>query len=824
MILFSKLPSVCGGTLLQLPADTPLSYLLFDSRKLVVSPGATFFALKGQQQDGHRYLQQAYQGGIRCFVLEQAPREPMPEASILQVPDSLAALQQLAGWHRRQFSLPLLAITGSNGKTIVKEWLSSLLPASEQVVRSPKSYNSQIGVALSVWQLHEQHSIGIFEAGISQLGEMRALQQVLAPTLGLFTNIGPAHSRGFASLEEKVAEKALLFTDAHTIIYCRDHAPIHAHLQQQYAHKTLIGWSQLETEGPWRAGVVRRQRDSLLQLHTPAGEHSYRLPFRDSASIENALHCLFFLHSQGYAHSELQKQLSQLALPAMRLELKQGVNGSYLLDDAYNNDLAGLQVALEFLQQQKHLRKKTVILSDLLQSGLAEGELYTRVAELLQMHQVGRLIGVGPAISRAAPLFASIGQTAYYDSTEALLQEHPERQISRELVLIKGARPFGFERLVSRLQQKVHGTVLEIDLDALAHNLNFYRSRLKPGTKTMVMVKAFAYGSGSHEVAHLLQYQHVDYLAVAYPDEGISLRQAGITLPIMVMNAAEETFASLLEWELEPELYSLSQLKAFLHYLKTHRKQARVHLKMDTGMHRLGFSRADLPELMELLRASLRLARPPIEVASLFSHLAGADSAEFNDFSQLQAQRLRDYYEQLAEALSYRPLLHLLNSAGILRFPEYQFDMVRLGIGLYGAEVNGMEQRSLHPISTLKTTVSQVKQIPEGETVGYSRSQAARQNMQLATIAIGYADGFDRRFSNGVGKVLIGGALAPVVGRVCMDMTMVDVSGLDVQEGDEVIVFGPERPITQLAGEIGTIPYEILTSVSERVKRVFYSA
>jgi Alr-MurF fusion protein len=824
MILFSQVAALCKGTLHQLVSDLPLSYLLFDSRKLVVSPGATFFALRGQQQDGHRYLQEAYEGGIRCFVAEQAPLQPMPDANILLVPNSLAALQQLAAWHRQQYALPVLAITGSNGKTIVKEWLSSLLSSQEQVVRSPKSYNSQIGVPLSVWQINEHHTIGIFEAGISQKGEMAALQQVLKPQLGIFTNIGPAHDRGFASLQEKVAEKALLFADAHTIVYCRDHAPVHACLQERYPQKNLIGWSMQASEGPWRAQVVRRQRDSLLQLHLPDGEHSYRISFRDNASIENCLHCLFFLHSQGYAHAELQKQLSQLALPAMRLELKQGVNGSYILDDAYNNDLAGLQVALEFLQQQKHLRKKTVILSDLLQTGLPEAQLYARVAELLQMHQVGRLVGIGPAISRAAPLFDTIAHSSYYPDTETFLQDHPERQISRELVLIKGARPFGFERLVNRLQQKVHGTVLEIDLDALAHNLNFYRSRLQPGTKTMVMVKAFAYGSGSHEVAHLLQYQNVDYLAVAYPDEGISLRQSGISLPIMVMNAASDTFSSLLEWELEPELYSLSQLKAFLHYLKTHRKHARVHLKMDTGMHRLGFSRADLPELIELLQNSQRLQRPPLEIRSLFSHLAGADSAQFNDFSHQQAGQLTDYYEQLAGILGHRPMRHLLNSAGILRFPEYHFDMVRLGIGLYGAEVSGMEQRALHPISTLKTTISQVKEIPEGETVGYSRSQAAGQNMKLATIAIGYADGFDRRFSNGVGKVLINGGLAPVVGRVCMDMTMVDVSGMDVEEGDEVVIFGPERPITQLATDIGTIPYEILTSVSERVKRVFYSA
>lgn len=824
MILFSQLSAICQGTMQQLAEDVAISYLLFDSRKLVVSPGAVFFALRGQQQNGHQYLQQAYQGGIRCFVVEEDLQPAtLPEANILKVTSSLLALQQLAGWHRSQFQLPLVAITGSNGKTIVKEWLSTLLAAYEQVVRSPKSYNSQTGVPLSVWQINENHTIGVFEAGISQRGEMQLLEQVLQPTFGIFTNIGPAHDRGFSSREEKVWEKAQLFAAAESIVYCADHPFIHECLQALYPAKKLIGWSQQQEEGPWRAAVVHRQKDTLLHLYIHEEQHNYRIPFRDSASIENCLHCLFFLHSQGYVHAQLQQQLSQLALPAMRLELKQGVNGSYIINDAYNNDLAGLQVALEFMQQQRQQRKKTLILSDLLQTGLPPQILYRKVAELLQVNGIDRLIGVGPQISAAAPLFAGLSKTAYYQDTDELLQSQPERQVSRELILIKGARAFGFEHLVSRLQHKVHGTVLEIDLEALAHNLNFYRSRLKSGTKTMVMVKAFAYGSGSQEVAHLLEFQKVDYLAVAYPDEGISLRQAGINLPIMVMNAAPETFAKLLEYNLEPELYSLSQLREFLSYLKTHRKYAGAHLKLDTGMHRLGFNQSDMPEVLELLQSSQRSTQR-LEIRSVFSHLAGADSADFNDFSHEQARRLTAYYEQILGILEYKPMRHLLNSAGILRFPEYQFDMVRLGIGLYGAEVNGMEQRSLQPISTLKTTVSQVKQVPKGETVGYSRSGVAHQDIQLATLAIGYADGFDRRFSNGVGKVLIGGKLAPVVGRVCMDMTMVDVTGLGVQEGDEAIVFGPERPITQLATEIGTIPYEILTSVSERVKRIFYSS
>ena len=819
---FTELARITEGKLLSQGADEPVYYLLTDSRKLINAAGAVFFAIRGDRHDGHQYIEEAYQKGIRYFVVEEGVstvNTPLPEAGILRVKSSITALQQAASWLRQQVSFPIIAITGSNGKTIVKEWLGNLLSPHEQVVRSPRSYNSQIGVPLSVWQIGSQHSLGIFEAGISQRGEMQRLAGVLKPNIGIFTNLGPAHSEGFSSRHEKAREKAELFQSCHTIIYCQDHAVVHETLQELYPQKKLISWSFQQEEAPVHVKLQPQKSGTGVEL-SGLLQGNFYLPFKEAASLENCLHSIVCYLYLGYPADTLQKGLQNLHALHMRLELKQGVNHSYIIDDTYNNDLAGLQVALEFMQQQKQASRKTIILSDILEAGAPPEKLYRQVAVLLKNYGISRLLGIGPAISQQQQAFGQLPFTAFYPDTESFLDNKPEGQIRSELVLIKGARPFGFERIVKRLQQKIHGTVLEINLDALTHNLNFYRSRLRPGTKLMVMVKAFAYGSGSHEIAHLLQFQKVDYLAVAYVDEGVALRQAGIDIPIMVMNAAPDSFDKLSEYRLEPEIFSLSMLKDLLEWLKSEDKSLMAQLKLDTGMHRLGLVKEDLAEAKQLLLDH----QSHLKLSGIFSHLAGADSAEFNDFSHEQARLFQEFTTTLTEGLAYKPLRHLANSAGILRFPEYHFEMVRLGIGLYGAEVNRIEQEALQSISTLKTTISQIKKIRKGESVGYSRSGRAEEDITLATIAIGYADGFDRRFSNGNGKVLINGKLAPVVGRVCMDMTMVDISNTEAREGDEVIIFGPERPITELADSIGTIPYEILTNIGERVKRVFFTA
>lgn len=802
---------------MRLADDLPIQYLITDSRKLTINKAAVFFAIKGLHHDGHWFLQELYFKGIRQFVVEN-PVDPsqFPEANILQVNSSIGALQLLAAAHREQFDIPIVGITGSNGKTIVKEWLSQLLFPQMKVVKSPKSYNSQIGVPLSVWQLNNVHEIGIFEAGISLPGEMTKLQKVMKPGIGIFTNIGTAHDEGFKDRREKILEKAQLFESSDKIIYCSDHKEIKEVLEEKFPPDRLLSWGT-QAESKFKImHLAKGSRSSIMRIAYERNEIEFTLPFRDDASIENCMHCVIFLLQESFAPAYIQQQINLLDNISKRLELKQAINECYLIDDSYNNDFAGLQIALDFMGQQKQKEKKTVILSDLLQTGLKEEILYKNVARLLKQRGVAKLIGIGSAISKNSVCFDIPAD--FYQNTEAFLESLEKKHFEKELILIKGARDFRFGRIVNLLQQKMHGTVLEINLDALTNNLNFYRSKLAPGTKLMVMVKAFAYGSGSQEVANLLQYHRVDYLAVAYADEGVVLRENGITIPIMVMNAAPANFPQLIRYQLEPEIYSMTQLRSWLNFVKNEEKGVLVHLKLDTGMHRLGFEIPDLEALIAMINSNREL-----QIASIFTHLAGSDEALHNDFSHRQASNFSEMTAAILAQTGIRPLLHILNSPGIIRFPEYHFDMVRLGIGLYGVEVNKMFQQQLIPISTLKTHISQVKHIKKGESIGYGRKGMAKTDITIATIAIGYADGFNRKFSNGKGHVLVKGKEAPVIGNVCMDMTMIDISGIHAEEGDEVIIFGKERSISSLAAEIDTIPYEILTNVSERVKRIFFS-
>lgn len=809
----NQLATLCEAKTTLWNSNPEIEELAIDSRKAIISPHTLFIALKGPQHDGHDYIEALYQKGLRNFLVGQTPKEAsaMEEANFLKVANTKEALQRLAAFQRQQFDKVVIGITGSNGKTIVKEWLYDLLKEDFYVLKSPKSYNSQVGVPLSVWPLRPHHDMGIFEAGISRPGEMEKLEKIIKPKHGIFTNIGSAHDEGFANRAAKAQEKALLFKEAQLVVYCRDYAEIHRALTEQAGkHQHLIGWSKSKGHA---YSAYQEGEEIIVQFEDK--EYTFQYPFQDPASFENLTHCVFYLLSQGFPAPKIQKRINELHGVGMRLSLKRAFHNSYLIDDTYNNDFAGLQVALDFLQQQPARDRRIVILSDLYETGKSEAELYEEVNHLLISKSVDRLIGIGPAISRQKDRFQLPGQ--FFASTEDFLQDLHKKDLADATILVKGARVFGFEQIVNTLQQKSHGTVLEINLEALVHNLNYYKSLLKPQTKMMVMVKAFAYGSGSHEVAHLLQYHRADYLAVAYADEGVALRENGIHIPIMVMNPSPETFDKLAAYALEPEIHSLTQFQAFLDFAKGQEQPLKIHLKIDTGMHRLGFEEPDIPTLMEMLQSTTRL-----KVASIFSHLAGADEAQHNAFSHEQAKRFQHMSEQIMQALPYRPLRHLTNSPGISRFPEYHFDMVRLGIGLYGVDATGNNQSALEPISTLKTTISQVKHIKKGETVGYSRKGIAHEDMQIATMAIGYADGYQRAFSNGVGKVMVKGKLVPVMGNVCMDMTMIDVSGLSVQEGDEVIIFGASPSIQSLADSLGTIPYEILTNVSERVKRVYF--
>ncbi|SOD82299.1 bifunctional UDP-N-acetylmuramoyl-tripeptide:D-alanyl-D-alanine ligase/alanine racemase [Spirosoma fluviale] len=800
---------------------------------------AVFFAIQGEHHDGHAFIGDLYQKGIRQFVVERLALTPerreellaYADAQFMEVDSSLQTLQALAADHRRQFRIPVIGITGSNGKTIVKEWLAQLLADDYVIARSPKSYNSQLGVPLSVHQLTESHTMGIFEAGISKAQEMQALEAIIRPTIGIFTNIGTAHDEGFRTRKQKVAEKLRLFIHASALIYCTDYADIDEEvnmlLKAVNPDMRFITWSLTGRNALYQGHM---QGDQLsLTGRNVAFEQPLILPFTDPASVENLMHCLVTMLSlRTWTAAELQSRLNRLRPVSMRLEQKEGINNCELIDDSYNNDMVGLQLALRFLNQQGTRSRRVVILSDVLQTGQPEAELYEQVGTLMRANEVGQFIGIGPVVSRNKSFFRDNSQ--FFTTTEAFLAQFSFSELRDSSVLVKGARPFSFERIVHRLERKVHGTVLEINLDALTHNLNYYRERISRNdgpseTKIMVMVKAFAYGSGSAEVAQLLQFHRVDYLAVAYADEGVSLRQNGVDLPIMVMNPAPETFTTLLEYKLEPEIYSLRMLREWGDFLADEAQRTAgnesdpylIHLKIDTGMHRLGFLERELTIVTDFLKR-----HPDLHVATVFSHLVGADDAQFNPFSRQQYETFLRCTTFLETELGYLPTRHLLNSAGIVRFPDYKLDMVRLGIGLYGVEATGTEQSALQTVGTLRTVCSQIKTVEAGESVGYSRRGVLDHEARIATLAIGYADGYDRRLGNGVGEVWVNGTCCPTVGNICMDMTMIDVTAASVSEGDEVIVFGPELPITDLARRIGTIPYEILTGVSERVKRVFF--
>lgn len=820
MILYSEIPGIAGGRLVNLVDDMPVEHLLTDSRKLIIAAEAVFFAIRGDRRDGRQFIPEVYRKGIRQFVVETTeglPPEIIGNSNIIETTNSLASLQMLAAHKRAQFKAPVIAITGSNGKTIIKEWLFEALSPELKIVKSPKSFNSQLGVPLSVWQMNPSHELGIFEAGISKPGEMENLQKVIQPTVGIFTNIGVAHDEGFSSQEQKIREKIKLFRSCRSIIYNRDYAEIHRQLVEAYGETAqLFCWSTKDHADIRLIATEREDNYTRLSLEYEGKLLHFDAPFTDRASIENCMHCIAYLLYENFNHSYVQKSLNKLQNVPMRLELKQGINNSYLIDDSYNNDLAGLQVALDFLNQQRQRDKKTVILSDIMQSGMPAGKLYHRMALLLKEKNISRLVGIGEEISKNRQQFPM--EAEFYQTTEDFLSHFKSIPFENELILVKGARVFEFERIVKRLQQKIHGTTLEINLDALVNNLNFYKSRIDPKTRIMAMVKAFAYGSGMSEIAHLLQYHRVDYLAVAYADEGVSLRENGVILPIMVMNPSFDSFPKIVEYGLEPEIYSPKALSALSSFLKLQKKAVRIHLKLDTGMHRLGFVPGDFPWLKGELAAN-----PQISVASIFTHLVGSDECIFDDYTVVQAEKFREYCRELEQVAGGKTIKHILNSAGIIRFPQYQFDMVRLGIGLYGVDASEQEQKRLVPISTLKTRISQIKMLPAGETVGYSRKGVVDRESRIATIGIGYADGYSRAFGNGVGVVLVNGKRAPVIGNVCMDMTMIDISGIDADEGDEVVIFGKDLTVNELAMRIGTIPYEILTNVSDRVKRIFFT-
>jgi alanine racemase len=777
-----------------------------------------FIAIKGKRNNGHEYIADAYKKGCRAFVItEEIIYANFPEASFMLVHDAVIALQALARAHRKQFTFPVIGITGSNGKTIVKEWLSFLAGDVFTICKNPKSYNSQVGVPLSVWQLNEKHTLGIFEAGISQPGEMEKLQQIIQPDIAVLTNIGQAHDENFIITDLKISEKIKLFKTASKIIFCNDH-PITASIIKNAIPSSAnrVTWSKKNNATLLVTKTEQTKSETIIEAIVNQERQKIIIPFRDNASIENAISCWSVLIALGINDETHRDKFLFLQPVEMRLELKQGINNCSVINDSYNSDLSSLSIAIDFLNQQHRNSKKTVILSDILQSGKKKEQLYKEVSHLLQSKGVQRLIGVGQEISSQAESFINI-EKQFFQNTNSFISEFRNLDFYNESILLKAARSFEFEKINSLLQNKSHDTQLVINLNHLISNVNYFRNQLHEGTKIMAMVKAQSYGSGSYEIASLLQYHRVNYLAVAYADEGVELRKAGITLPIMVMSPERESFDSILVYQLEPEIYSFKVLKEFLQAANTFsKKEIRIHLKIDTGMHRLGF----MPDELHMLINELK-KQEHLKVLSVFSHLAASDNPQFDDFTNEQIKTFKKCCEELEEHLGYSFIKHICNSSGISRFKNAHFDMVRLGIGMYGIGTTEAEDQQLLPVCFMKTVVSQLKLIPSGDTVSYNRSGKIDKPTKIAVLPIGYADGFNRKLSNGRGKVWIKGKEANVVGSVCMDMCMVDVSAIDVQEGDEVIIFDNATKIREMAKTIETIPYEILTSISSRVKKVY---
>ena len=821
--------TIIHGRFIQSHKDNAVEYILLDSRRLIFPATSLFFALPGPRRDGHDFIPELYERGVRNFVIDKTINvDAFQDANIILVSNSLHALQQLAAFHSQQFDIPVIGITGSNGKTIVKEWLNQLLEDEYNIVRSPKSYNSQIGVPLSIWQMNEKNELGIFEAGISQIGEMGRLENIIRPTIGIFTNIGEAHNEGFKNKDQKIIEKLELFKRAAVLIYCKDQQEINNAIEsrqdlfvaENQQPIQLFSWGKDDSNKLQVLDIKKNIADTIIDVAYHQKRFSFNITFTDDASIENILNCICLLLYFDISISSIQSKLLRLTPIAMRLELKHGINHCSVINDSYSADMSSLKIALDFLSQQRQHSKHTVILSDILQSGKEEKKLYQEIAHLLHEQKVNRLIAIGEKIAANKYAFNELrnAEILFYSSTENFIKDFRHIQFRDEAILLKGARMFQFEKIDNLLSSQAHQTVLEISLDAMANNLKQYQQLLQPATKLMAMVKAFAYGTGSYEIARLLQFHKVDYLAVAYIDEGVELRKAGINMPIMVMNTEEDGLDALIQYNLEPVIYSFRLLHAVTNFLKNEGiHEIPVHIEIETGMNRLGFSLDDIAKLTSQLQSS------SLKIQTVFSHLAASEELQQDEFTLKQAALFLDAVSKLQAAINYPFLKHISNSAAIIRYPQLQLDMVRLGIGLYGIDSAMSHKLELKQVATLKSTIAQIKYLKENDTVGYNRKGIANGNTKIATVRIGYADGYPRSLGNGIGKMWLKGHLVPTIGSICMDMTMIDITAIPaVEETDEVIIFGSELPVQQLAHWAGTIPYEILTGISQRVKRVYF--
>jgi len=782
-----------------------------DSRSLQNGENTLFFAISGPNHDGHLYIEELISKGVKHFVVTHIPENVLGKANFLVVENTLEALQKFASYYRSLFEFPIIGITGSNGKTIIKEWLNFLLSPDFNIIRSPKSYNSQVGVPLSILGINEKHNLGIFEAGISMTNEMEKLQKIIRPTIGILSNIGSAHDEGFSSVGEKIKEKLKLFSSVNVLILNKNKTI------SAFVNPKIKTFSWCSDDKSADVYITKKNIDELTELQVTYREDTFpiTIPFQDQASVENAIHCMMVMLYFGYKQNVIQTRMAQLYPVEMRLKVKNGIFNCTIIDDSYSSDFQSLKIALDFLEHQKQHKKKTIILSDIFQSGLNNEELYSQVSQLIISNKITRVIGIGETISQYKNKFIN-GVT--FKNVAEFTNAFDHLNFENETILIKGARDFHFEEIVSMLEEKTHETVLEINLNAISHNLNFFKSKLAPKTKMMVMVKAFGYGNGGFEIAKLLEHHKVNYLGVAFADEGITLKSAGITVPIMVLNPETTSFSAIIQHQLEPEIYSIKGLKAFLKIAEQKKlKHFPIHIKIDTGMHRLGFEEENLEELIRILKGN-----ETVQIKSILSHMATSDDLKHDAFAKSQIALFEKLSSQLQNELNIKPIRHILNTSGITNYPEAQYDMVRLGIGLYGISNDEEEQKQLENVGTLKSVISQIRSIDSGESVGYGRRFIADRPTKIATIPIGYADGIRRSWGNNVGYVLINGKPAKIVGSICMDMLMADVTNIDCKEGNTVIVFGENPTVNFMAKQLNTIPYEILTGISQRVKRVFF--
>jgi len=808
-----RIALITGAKLIGTPKGN-ISSISIDSRTCPPNRTTLFVALQGNRTDSHQFIQMLYKKGVRHFIVGTSyiPPFTLKDACFLQVNSAIRALQSLATFHRKQFSIPIIGITGSNGKTIVKEWLAYLLSTEQNVCKNPKSYNSQIGVPLSCLEIMKENEVGIFEAGISQTGEMSRLQNIIAPTIGIFTNLGEAHQLNFKSYEEKLDEKIKLFSESETIIFCADNSLINNKIQSAYGNRNLISWSLSQTTATYSVSLKKTLQSCDITIKRNGAGFSFKIPYIDQASIENAIFVALATRLLARDKKAILKQTIHLPSVEMRLRFTEGSNNCILINDCYNSDIESLKLAIQTLNTQSSGLKKYAVISDFDHPRAQKDSAILEVLQLLENTETAKIFLIGFTSKPALSI-----PTEHFETTNDFIDYCAKKRFENSCILIKGSRKFHFEKIVKKLEKQNHQTVLEVNLTAISNNLRHFKSLISSDTKIMAMVKGFSYGSGDYEIAEHLKEHKVDYLAVAFVDEGIVLREKGIDLPIAVMNPEVENYATMLEYNLEPEIYSIASLNRLIDETRFCRISAPIgiHVKIDTGMQRLGLFLDELPAFIAIV-----LRHKNIRILSVFSHLAGADSEEFDQFTREQASTFKKAIALVKSKIPSPFLSHLLNSAGCERFPEYQFDMVRLGIGLYG--ISSLGNKSVEHISTLKTTISQIKRVKADSTIGYSRKGRANRDTRIATLPIGYADGYDRRFSNGTGKVLVNGHIAPIIGNICMDACMVDLGNIDAQEGDEVILFSKDLPISALAEQIGTIPYEILTNISKRVKRIYF--